>query len=82
MTSALIPYVIGGAFFPWLLLPWLAIFGGRDTNKKLWSALIGIGALGMLAAAGCAFLSPEYSFALASPFHLGVAPLAFATMSG
>src|SRR5258708_3272905 len=61
----------------WLLLPLIAVFDGRETNRRAWSALIGLGALALLGAAVLVPKTQEIAFALARPFSLGTIPVAF-----
>jgi len=61
----------------WLLLPFGALLDRRQIYSRVWSALIGLGAVALLGAAVCVPLSKPLAFTLPTPFYLGTVGIAF-----
>jgi hydrogenase-4 component B len=61
----------------WLSLPLAALFDGQHTNRRIWSAMIGLGALALLGTAISVPQARGVLFALPHPFGLGTTRIAF-----
>jgi hydrogenase-4 component B len=63
--------LLGVATAFWLLLPLVALFDGRQTNRRIWSVMLGLGAFALFGAAACVPWNGGMAFTLARPFLLG-----------
>lgn len=61
----------------WLVLPLAAAFDGHHTQRRAWSAMIGLGALTLLGTALAVPQAQSVRFALPPPFFLGTTPVVF-----
>ena len=61
----------------WLIIPFAALLAPKHTNSRLWSAAVGLGALGLVGAGAAGLRAAPIDLTLPQPFWLGVTGASF-----